>query len=100
MENPMLSQKDNPSALPSVGELLRRIEPVAGATYGGDGLGVELAAQPHDARIDRAIEGVGIFGRCGGDDVVTRQHLAGARQEQPEQRHLTGRAVPPCQSGA
>ena len=76
----MLSQKDSPNVLPSVGELLRRIESVARATYGGDGLCVELAAQPHDARIDRAIEGVGILGRCRGDDVVTRQHLAGARR--------------------
>ena len=59
----MLSQKDSPVTLKSVGELLRRIEPVARATYGGDGLCVELAAQPHDARIDRTIEGVGVLGR-------------------------------------
>jgi len=89
----MLSQKDSPGTPPSVGELPWRIEPVARATYGGDGLCVELAAQPHDARIDRTIEGVGILGRCRGDDVVTRQHLAGARQEQPEQRHLAGRKL-------
>src|SRR3954451_13856589 len=68
-----------------------RIEPVPGSPYRDDALGIELASQPDYARIDRTVEGIGAFGRCRRDDVVTRQDLARIGHEQAQQRDLTGR---------
>src|SRR5262245_15349173 len=69
----------------------RGVEPVTRAAYGDDALGIVLASQPDDARINRAVESVRAFGRSGGDDVVARQHLAGIGEEQPEERDLAWR---------
>src|SRR5438477_12358936 len=50
----------------------------------------ELAAQPADARVDRAVEPVVVDAAHDAQDVVARHHAPGLRGEQPQDVEVAG----------
>ena len=70
-----------------------RLERVADAVHGPHPLGAELAAQPADVGVDRAVPGAVAPAPHVGEQLVAGEHHAGPRGEQREQVELGRREV-------